>query len=92
MWPKYGGLCVYVQRDIKLREICLYGNMYQSFWCRQYTKCDIGLNEMLCKESAEHCGVRISEPFPSLIAVWIVEGLSFPSGVLYAHSFGICQY
>ena len=29
MWPKYDGLCVYVQRDIKLREVCLYGNMYQ---------------------------------------------------------------
>ena len=27
-WPKYDGLCVYVQRDIKLRKICLYGNMY----------------------------------------------------------------
>ena len=30
-WPtcKYDGLCVYIQRDIKLRKICLYGNMYQ---------------------------------------------------------------
>ena len=26
---KYDGLCVYVQRDIKLRNTCLYSNMYQ---------------------------------------------------------------
>ena len=23
VWPKYDGLCVYVQQDIKLRKICL---------------------------------------------------------------------
>ncbi len=60
MWPKYDGLCVYVQRDIKLREICLYGNMYQLLVDLNWTMAVIDKNFVWSVSIALHQSLFLS--------------------------------